>query len=258
MLNNETFTPVSDTQLEERTVIPASRASNGGFFYYAISGDAIDWETQRGWFIHMNNVHQQDDALRGGERSIADVQNFGRSVIITSTVLRPPPEGEMCTIADLPANYVYIVNAQNASPELSRSFDIDGDGRMDAYDTNSDSRVDAGYAVAYAPQGGFTRGISVSRFRSRADGTALPDDPQTDTGNSSDPQVAESVSDRLEKAADEAAGESALSQSGSAPKCRTMRGIILGTGETPLGAGVYCPTTGWSRTQFQLSAPPSN
>lgn len=258
MLNNETFTPVSDTQLEERTVIPASRASNGGFFYYAISGDAIDWETQRGWFIHMNNVHQQDDALRGGERSIADVQNFGRSVIITSTVLRPPPEGEMCTIADLPANYVYIVNAQNASPELSRSFDIDGDGRMDAYDTNSDSRVDAGYAVAYAPQGGFTRGISVSRFRSRADGTALPDDPQTDTGSSSDPQVAESVSDRLEKAADEAAGESALSQSGSAPKCRTMRGIILGTGETPLGAGVYCPTTGWSRTQFQLSAPPSN
>ena len=120
MLAGESFTPVSDTQLEERTDIPASRASNGGFFYYAISGDAIDWETQRGWFIHMNNVHQEDNALRGGERSIADVQNFGRSVIITSTVLRPPPEGEMCTIADLPANYVYIVNAQNASPSGRR------------------------------------------------------------------------------------------------------------------------------------------
>ena len=42
MLAGESFTPVSDTQLEERTVIPASRASNGSFFYYAISGDAID------------------------------------------------------------------------------------------------------------------------------------------------------------------------------------------------------------------------
>ncbi len=258
MLNGESFTPVSDSQLEQRTIIQASEASRGGFFYYAISGDTIDWDTQRGWFLHMNNVHQQDDALRGGERSIADVQNFGRSVIITSTVLRPPPEGEMCTVADLPGNYVYILNAQSASPELSRSFDINGDGRMDAYDSNGDSRVDAGYAVAYAPQGGFTRGISVSRFRTRADGTALPDDPQTDTGDPSDPQVTESVSDRMEKAADEASGESALSQSGSAPKCRTMRGIILGTGETPLQGGVYCPTTGWSRTQFQLSAPPSN
>ncbi len=258
MLNGESFTPVSDSQLEQRTIIQASEASRGGFFYYAISGDTIDWDTQRGWFLHMNNVHQQDDALRAGERSIADVQNFGRNVIITSTVLRPAPEGEMCTVADLPGNYVYILNAQSASPELSRSFDINGDGRMDAYDSNGDSRVDAGYAVAYAPQGGFTRGISVSRFRTRADGTALPDDPQTDTGDPSDPQVTESVSDRMEKAADEASGESALSQSGSAPKCRTMRGIILGTGETPLQGGVYCPTTGWSRTQFQLSAPPSN
>jgi type IV pilus assembly protein PilY1 len=152
---------------------------------------------------------------------------------------------------------VYIVNAQEASPELSRSFDVDGDGRMDAWDSNTDGRVDAGYAVAYAPQGGFTRGISVSRFRTRADGTALPDDPQQDTGDTSDPQVTESVTDRLEKAADEAAGESFMSPTG-ATKCRTMRGTILGTGETPLGAGVFCPTTGWSRTQFQLSAPPKN
>lgn len=258
MLNGESFTPVSDTQLEQRTVVQASEASQGGFFYYAITGNAINWDTQRGWYIRMTNVHQRDGALQPGERSIADVQNFGRSVIITTTVLRPPPEGEMCTVADLPGNYVYILNAQNASPELSRSFDIDGDGRMDAWDSNGDTRVDAGYAVAYAPQGGFTRGISVSRFRTRPDGTALPDDPQADAGTASDPQVTESVTDRMEKAADEAAGESALSSSGGAPKCRTMRGTILGTGETPLGAGVYCPTTGWSRTQFQLSAPPRN
>ncbi|MBT9550004.1 MAG: hypothetical protein IV088_04070 [Hydrogenophaga sp.] len=244
MLNGETFNPVTQTQLEERTIDQSSEQTRDAFLYYAIRGDAtpqIDWDTQRGWFIRMRNVNQRDAGLQPGERSIADVQNFGRSVIITTTVLRPPASGEMCSVADLPGNYVYIVNAQGASPELSRSFDVDGDGRLDAY------------AVAYAPQGGFTRGISVSRFRSRADGTALPDEPQTANGDPSDPQVTETANDRMQKAADEAAGESALSS-----KCRTMRGTILGTGETPLGAGVFCPTTGWSRTQFQLSAPPSN
>lgn len=244
MLNGEPFNPVTLTQLEERTIDPSSQAAGAAFLYYAIRGDAtpqIDWDTQRGWFIRMQNVYQTDAGLQPGERSIADVQNFGRSVIITTTVLRPPASGEMCSVADLPGNYVYIVNAQSASPELSRSFDVDGDGRLDAY------------AVAYAPQGGFTRGISVSRFRSRADGTALPDEPQTNSGDPSDPQVTETVNDRMQKAADEAAGESALTS-----KCQTMRGIILGTGEKQLDGGVFCPTTGWSRTQFQLSAPPEN
>lgn len=257
MLNGETFSPVTESELEERTIVQASERTRGAFSYYAIQGDEIEWANQRGWFIRMNNVHETDGALRAGERSIADVQNFGRSVIISSTVLRPPASGEMCTVADLPSNYVYIVNAQEASAGLSRSYDVNGDGRMDGFDSNSDGRVDAGYAVAYAPQGGFTRGISVSRFRARADGTALPDDPQQNDGTTGDPQVTESVTDRLEKAADEAAGESFMSPTG-ATKCRTMRGTVLGTGETPLGAGVFCPTTGWSRTQFQLSAPPKN
>jgi type IV pilus assembly protein PilY1 len=173
-------------------------------------------------------------------------------VIITSTVLRPPPEGEMCTAADLPANYVYIVNAQSASPELSRSFDVDGNGGLDAW--NPSSGDGGGYAVAYAPQGGFTRGISVSRFRSRPDGTPLPEEPSTDVGSSSDPQIAESVSERLEKAAHESAGESMPEPT----KCVPMRGPIVGTGETALSGGVYCKLSGWSRTQYQLSAPPSN
>lgn len=258
MLNGDPFTPVTEGQLEERSFIQASEATRDGFRYYAIQGDAIDWDTQRGWYIRMNNIDQRDNALRAGERSIADVQNFGRSVIITSTVLRPPPEGEMCTVADLPGNYVYIVNAQEASPELSRSFDIDGDGRLDAYDSNSDGRRDAGYAMAFAPQGGFTRGISVTRFRARADGTPMLDEPPVDTGNPSDPQLAKDPNDRLATSADEAAGESRIDSSGGAPKCRTLRGVVLGTGEAPLGAGTYCPTTGWNRTQIQLSAPPSN
>ncbi len=254
MLNSEPFTPITASQLEERNVVQASETSRGGFFYYAINGDAIDWETQRGWYIHMNHVNERDDALRRGERSIADVQNFGRSVIITSTVLRPPPDGEMCSAADLPPNYVYIVNAQSAAPELSRSFDINGDGSLDAWSSGSGNN--GGYAVAYAPQGGFTRGISVTSFRSRADGTALPNDPATDVGSSSDPQLAESPEERIEKAAHESAGESMLGP--TATKCVPIRGTIVGTGETPLGGGVYCPTSGWSRTQYQLSAPPSN
>jgi Tfp pilus tip-associated adhesin PilY1 len=255
-LNNETFTPETEAQLEERTFIPASRAPRPPFIYYAIQGDQIEWNTQRGWFIRMNNIEQRN---LPGERSIANVQNFATSVIITSTVLRPPPEVEMCT-SPLPANYVYVLNAQEASPRLSRSFDIDGDGRLDAYDSNADGRTDAGYAMAYVERGGFSRGLSVTRFRTQADGTPLADDPSTNVGNASDPQVAQTDSERLQTRADEGSGESDLSgdATGGALRCRTNRGVILGTGETPLGAGVYCPTTGWNRTQFQLSAPPSN
>jgi type IV pilus assembly protein PilY1 len=258
MLNGESFTPVTEAQLEERSFIQASETTLNGFRYYAIQGDPIEWDTQRGWFIRMNNIDQRDNSLRAGERSIADVQNFGRSVIITSTVLRRPPAGEMCTVADLPGNYVYIVNAQEASPELSRSFDVDGDGRLDAFDSNSDGRRDAGYAVAFAPQGGFTRGISVTRFRARADGTPLVDEPPPVIDDLNDPQVPLPPEDREPDAAPEPDGESNLNSDNSPPKCRTLRGVVLGTGETPLGAGVFCPTTGWNRTQIQLSAPPSN
>ncbi len=255
LLNNETFAPVTEGQLEERTFIPASVRNRDGFSFYAIQGNQINWETQRGWYIRMNNI--AGSGLEG-ERSVADVQNFGRSVIITSTVLRPPPEGEMCTVAALPSNYVYVVNAQEASPNLSRSFDVNGDGTLDAFDSNTDGRTDAGYAVAFVPGGGFSRGVSVTRFRTRADGTPLPDDPATDVGDPSDPQTALSEAERREYGADEASGESYIPPPGGRPVCRTNRGVVLGTGEAPLGTGVYCPTTGWNRTQFQLSSPPRN
>jgi Tfp pilus tip-associated adhesin PilY1 len=257
MLENETFSPVTQAQLEERTVLRASERTRIGFDFYAITGDAIDWNTQRGWFIEMNNVHETNNALRRGERSIANVQNFGKSVIITSTVVRPPPAGEMCTVADLPANYVYIVRAQDASPTLSRSFDVDGDGGLDAFDSNSDGRVDAGYAVAYAPQGGFARGTSVTSFRTRSDGTAIPLSPQQPPSDLSDPQVERPGSSNSGDPIRPPPVPEPDGESRDTP-CETTRGIVTGTGSTTLPGGVFCPTTGWNRTQYQLSAPPSN
>jgi len=245
MLNGETFTPVTNAQLEVRNAVTAGSVSANGFQYFGLSGNNINWNTQRGWRLPMLNIAQTDASLRPGERSIADVQNYGSNVVITSTVLRRPASTEMCSASDLPANYIFNLNAQEASPDLSRSFDVDGDGRLDPF------------AVAYAAGGGFSRGISLTRRYTNSTGTELPVEPVPPPNNTSDPQVPLSDTARLTKAADEASGESMISN-GSKPKCRTMRGVVLGTATSGLATGVFCPTTGWNRTQFQLSAPPTN
>jgi hypothetical protein len=190
----------------------------------------------------MENVHEAPVTAgeSDGERSIAEVQNIGNSVMITTTVLRRASNAEMCSISDLPANYVYLLDARTASAARSRSFDVTGDTRLDPF------------AVAYLPSGGFTRGVSVSSYYSRADGTPLSTTTLPAPGNTSDPYIDPDVTTRpMGVGAD---GE----YSSPIPTCRPMRATILGTGETPLEGGVSCPTTGWSRTQFQLSAPPEN
>ncbi|MCB2016750.1 MAG: hypothetical protein KDF54_04470 [Hydrogenophaga sp.] len=258
MLNGEAFAPVTTAQLEERVVEHASEATRLGKTFYAISGDAIDWSTQRGWFIRLQHVNETDTSRKWGERSVADVQNFGPNVVITTTVLQRAStgqlsEGESCAVSELPGNYVYNVRAADASPATSASFDIDGDGRVDFWGGTGVS----GYAVAYINTGGFSRGNSIVKSRATAAGVAIPEEPRTDVGTSTDPQMAESITSRLRGSADEAAGESYLGNRGGV-RCQTLAGTVLGTNESSLGTAVYCPTSGWSRTQFQLSSPPRN
>lgn len=245
MLNGETFSPVTNAQLEPRTSVTTGSVTRNGFGFFAITGNRINWNTRRGWRLPMTNIAESDANLRTGERSIAGVQNYLSNVIITSTLLRPPASGEMCSISDLPANYIYNLNAQEGSPELSRSYDVDGDGRLDAY------------AIAYAPAGGFSRGIRLTRTYTNSSGVALPEEPHQSPSDPSDPVVPESDNSRLEGSPDEDAGESRIANN-RAPKCRTVRGVVLGTAENALPTGVFCPTTGWNRTQFQLSTPPTN
>jgi type IV pilus assembly protein PilY1 len=250
------FTEVLPAELQQQQVLPAGTA-RGSVTYFGITDNQIDWDTQRGWFMRMEHVGAPANDPRTGERSIADVINIGKSVVITSTVLRRATNGEMCTISDLPANYVYILNAETASSARSRSFDVTGDTRLDPF------------AVAYIPSGGFTRGISVSSFQSLADGTRRVTGVVGAPMSASDPFVQPVVhnSDGTPTSEpllgqDGNVGLDGEDKEGGDPtngsKCRNMRAIIIGTETESLQGGVACPTTGWSRTQFQLSAPPTN
>lgn len=244
MANNVTPTEVLPTELQQQRVQATTGAVRNGVTYYGITDNAIDWNTQRGWFMPLENPHQTDVALQPGERSIAEVQNVGTSVLITTTVLRRPASTEMCTINDLPANYVYLLDARTASATRSRSFDVTGDTRLDPF------------AVAFMPSGGFTRGVSVTKFYSRADGTPLSTYSLPTPTNASDPYIDPDVMGRpMGIGAD---GEYEDPAKSGRSSCRNIRVAILGTETNSLRGGVSCPTTGWSRTQFQLSAPPSN
>jgi hypothetical protein len=162
----------------------------------------------------------------------------------------------MCDVNDLPANYVYVLNAETASSARSRSFDVVDDPRLDPF------------AVAFIPRGGFARGVSVSAFRANTDGTPRTVGAIGTPTNVSDPFVQPVVFENGVPTSEPLLGtdgnvgldgedkEGADPTSGG--RCRNMRGNIIGTESGSLGFGVACPTTGWNRTQFQLSAPPSN
>lgn len=250
------FTEVLPSELQQQQVLPPGTA-RGSVTYFGITDNQIDWDTQRGWFMNMEHVGAGPSESRTGERSIADVINIGKSVVVTSTVLRRSTNAEMCTVSDLPGNYVYILNAETASAGRSRSFDVTGDTRLDPF------------AVAFIPTGGFTRGISVSSFQSLADGTrrtsGVVGAPLSATDLFVQPVVHNSDGTPTSEpllGQDGNVGLDGEDKEGGDPtngsKCRNMRAIIIGTETESLQGGVACPTTGWNRTQFQLSAPPSN
>ena len=241
------WAPVAANELQDQPMrtddsvqVPGSLPPPNDSTWYHTSDNPINWTTQRGW---RTNLGWRD----AGERNIADVQNVGSSVLITTTVLRRPDNVEMCTASALPVNYMYVLNAETGSQRLSRSFDVDNDGRLDPW------------AVLRLAQGGYSRGVSVTRYYTRADGTPLPEDevPNPDF-DANDPTAPMSDQKRSELRAAEEHGESFRESPGGKPICRNMRGVALGTTAEGVGFGVSCPTTVWSRTQFQLSEPPKN
>jgi type IV pilus assembly protein PilY1 len=230
------FSTLQESDLLLQSVLPGSRVGN----LFSVTDNQIDWNTHSGWRMPLGWLNGQSQ----GERNIADVQNIGPKVLITTTELHPASDAEMCSISDLPGNFIYVLDARTGAQGLSRSFDENGDGALDAF------------AVAYRPAGGFSRGVSVTRRRTTLNGTLLPVDSPTISGGLTDP-VAEQSSDRR-GAGFEAQGESALGTTKADGKCANLRGTILGTAEDAVEFGVECPVTSWTRTQFQLSAPPSN
>lgn len=231
------FVPVTEGDLLAQSVVPTTAAVKDGITYYSITDNKIDWKIHRGWRLPMGAVHS-------GERSIADTINVSSSVLISSTVLQTPadPNLEMCTASAQPLNCVYILNGLEASARTSRSFDVVGDGKLD------------NYSVACIPEGGFSRGVSVVTRFTKTDGTPLPDEtPPPPIGPPEDPQKPRDVPG---PGAEPPPGSRPPGEGGS--PCDEQRIDIFGTGNTPLDGGVTCPSSGWSRSQYQLSAPPAN
>lgn len=237
------FPPITaqESDLQEQNGLATDCTTSIGDTFCRITDNQINWSTQRGWRLPLGWYNGQ----AAGERSIADVQNVGRKVLITTTELHPAASGEMCSISDLPGNFVYVLDVLTGSRSSSRSFDVSSprDGALDDY------------AVAYKPNGGFSRGVSVTLRQTTLDGTLLPTETPTTSTNPGDPYVA--VSSDRSGGGFEAHGESAIA-SKNATKCKNTRGTILGTATGSVQFGTECPTTAWTRTQFQLGSPPSN
>ncbi len=208
------FTTVVPSELLQQTVLQGTAQVVGGTTYFQATRNAIDWAVHRGWTMPLGRTHL-------GERSIDQIRNLGTSVLITTTVLSQPanPQAEMCTVSNLPANYIYALNAINGAS--TRSFDINNDGRLD------------NVSVVLVSGGGYARGMSVADIiRS----TSLTD------------------SLRQRFAPDSSSGES----DPESKPCTPLIAKLIGTESGALTAGVACEVPGWSRSQYQLSRPPSN
>ncbi|WP_137917743.1 hypothetical protein [Hydrogenophaga sp. 2FB] len=203
------FTPIAVEQLLQQTVLKDTAIAVGNDTFYNASKNVIDWKLHRGWTVPLGRTHE-------GERSLDQIRNVGRSVLIATTVLTAPSSTgeETCTAAALPPNFLYALNALDGAS--TRFFVSKLDGKV-VYGS-----------VVLAGEGGYSRGMQLMRKSSGW-----------------------TPSERTYRAVDGQNGEGYPTPQG----CRAESGKTLGTGNNPQDFNIEC---GWSRTQYQLSRPPSN
>lgn len=212
--DESSFTTVSTSQLLEQSVAQSTAVVSGGNTFFQATRNRPNWTVHRGWRLPLGHTY-------AGERSIDQIRNLGKSVLINTTVLSQPsdPNVEMCSASNLPANYIYSLNAVDGAS--TRSFDTDGDGRLDDV------------AVVLLSGGGYSRGMAVADILASNERTAAI---------------------RQRFATDISSGESDPTEQ----PCTPRSVILLGTESGGVRAGQACDIPGWSRNQYQLSRPPSN
>ncbi len=150
---NSTISPLgtlADSMLQLQTSSSVVSTSTAVASYYLVSRNTVDYTSKVGWKLNLS--------FEGGQRSIADVLNFGQTVVISTVV--PPNRAsavESCTVATGVTGYVYQLDANtggnpdtgNRSSGRSSGFDVNGDGIGD------------GMGIAKAP--GFPRGNVITR-----------------------------------------------------------------------------------------------
>lgn len=190
--------------------------------YFSISRKPVDWETHRGWTLSLGHMHS-------GERFIDQVRNVGSSVLINTTVLNSSTgdNSESCTAANLPSNYLYLLNA------------LDGAGNP-AFDANRDGTAD-NTAMVLLEAGGFSRGIETVDV-SNGSGLRQTRGIQTQDGEDEYPPAPGS--------------DGGLPR---IPECREAREDVTGGGNLAPQIDLRCKKgtpKPWSRQQYQLTRPP--
>lgn len=128
------------TQLVQQT-ITATPFEEGGGVFYETSGNAVDWDEKKGWYMDFDH-----DA---GNRAIYPVQtittSFGKTFVLVSTVT-PSAEAEDCS-ASSGRGYNFILEATAGAQHSLPIYDTNGDGvvnyldkALSGYSTQGDGR----------------------------------------------------------------------------------------------------------------------
>lgn len=205
--------------------------------FYSMSRKTVDWDTYKGWTFTLGHMHS-------GERSLDQIRNVGSSVQINTTVLNSSTTGntESCTAANLPFNYLYVLNA------------LDGAGNP-ALDANRDGTLDNA-AMVFFEAGGFSRGIE-NEDVSGGNGLRQTLGIQTESGEDEYPP--DNPSESLPPS-------SSVTPTPSSPPCRPAEEEAIGQANQAVRVVVECEKAPedvinkapkpWSRQQYQLTRPP--
>lgn len=154
---------------------------------------------------------------RPGERVIEQVANVGSSVSISTMVLGGEESvEESCSSIGTPAGGVYVLNALDGGGK--RTFDIDGDGRLDDV------------AMVFTATGGYGRGHVLA--------STIPAAQMTPA------QLRET-----QLATQHGEGDAGNTS------CRAARFALVGVNNGAISGGVQCSQS-WARQQYQLTRPP--
>lgn len=203
------FETIAESQLLEQH-IGELRGQDGNNSYHAITRNKIDWSSHKGWKLLFS-------AGRPGERVIEQVANVGSSVSISTMVLGGEESvEESCSSIGTPAGGVYVLNELDGGGK--RTFDIDGDGRLDDV------------AMVFTATGGYGRGHVLA--------STIPAAQMTPA------QLRET-----QLATQHGEGDAGNTS------CRAARFALVGVNNGAISGGVQCSQS-WARQQYQLTRPP--
>jgi type IV pilus assembly protein PilY1 len=161
---------MSKLQLQTSTAV-VSTATNA-FSFYTVSRNLVDYTKQSGWRLDMT--------YEAGQRSIADVLNFGQTVVVATVVPPVVSNAESCPAGNSAPGYIYQIDAEtggNADIGLRSSgkgsgFDVNGDGIGDGYSVAKSSGFPRGSVVAQDQVGPRTESVLNDTSGTPCDGSS--------------------------------------------------------------------------------------